>query len=136
MKRAVWILVLLVACGGTKREASAVVGAVDRFRDAENSRKPDLADALAQVPCTDAEVCAAKKACVAAADPMARGLRMQHDVEQGLADLQAGKLSKDDPIVKDLPAKLEESNRLRDEGDKALDDCNRQVTSLRLKYEL
>lgn len=113
-----------------------MVGAVDRFRQAENASKPDMADALAKVPCSDAEVCATKTACVAAADPTARGLRLQHEVEQGLADLKAGKIDKDSPIATGLPAKLEESTRLRDQGDHALDECDRQVTALRMKYEL
>jgi len=137
MRAAILVLVCVgAACGGTKREASAVVGAVDRYRQAENVAKPDLADALAKVPCTDAEVCATRDACVAAADPTARGLRLQHEVEQGLADLNANKLTKDDPTARALPAKLAESTRLRDQGDQALQACERQVTALRMKYEL
>lgn len=134
--RAAILLLCVVACGGTKREASAIVGAVDRYRQADNAAKPDLADAIAKVPCTDAEVCGTKDACVAAADPTARGLRLQHDVEQGVLDLSAGKLNKDDPIARALPGKLAESTRLRDQGDEALKECERQVTALRMKYEL
>ncbi len=126
----------LLACGGTKREAAVVVNAIDRYREAENNRKPELADALAALPCSDAEVCATKKACVAASDPTARGLRLQKEVEQGLADITSGKLKKDDPAARALSTKLDESNRLREQGDQALDECNRQVTALRIKYEL
>jgi hypothetical protein len=136
VKRTVLVLLALVACGGTKREAAGVVSAVDRFREADNGRKAELADALDQVPCTDAEVCATKNACTAAADPTAKGLRLQHEVEQGLADVNSGKLAKDDPVAQGLAGKLEESNRLREQGDKALDDCNQKLTALRMKYEL
>jgi hypothetical protein len=130
------LLFALAACGGTKREASAVVGAIDRYRDADNDHRPEKADLLDAVPCSDAEVCAAKTACMKAADPTAKGLRLKREVEKGLADVQAGKLSPQDPAAQAMPGKLDDSQRLMDEGQKALDQCDQLATALRIKYGL
>jgi hypothetical protein len=136
MRRLLVIVLALAACGGTKREASAVVGAIDRYRDADNDHRPEKADLLDAVPCSEAEVCAAKTACTKSADPTAKGLRLKREVEQGLADVQSGKLARDDPAAQALPGKLDESQRLMEEGQKAMGECSQLATALRIKYGL
>ena len=133
---ALLVLLAAAACDGAKREASAVVGAIDRYRDAENAQKPERADALDQVPCTDAEVCAAKNACTKAADATAKGLRLQREVAKGLDALKAEKHTPDSPAGADLATKLQQSTDLLADGDAAMPECDRQVTALRIKYSL
>lgn len=136
--RPVVLLLLLapvVACSH-KSEASAVVGAIDRFRDADNDHKPEMADALEKVGCSDPEICAAKDACMKVARPTARGLRLQREVKDGLADVESGKLSKDDPAAKALAGKLADADALMNTAEAALTDCTEHTTALRIKYSL
>ncbi len=113
-----------------------LVPAVDQYRAAANSQKPELADALDKVPCSDPEVCAARDACTKAADPTAKGLRLQKEVEQGLDDVKSGKLAADSEKAKGLPGKLQESGKLLKQGFDALKDCDERVERLKVKYNL
>ena len=132
-----WILVLgLASCDGAKDEARALAKAVDAFRKAPNDKKPELADALEKVPCTDPDVCTVKDACTKSAVPTAKGIRMQKEVEQGLADVKAGKLASDSAEAKALGPKLDDAKAKSDEGFAALEDCDNRVTRLKLKYTL
>jgi len=123
-----------VGCSTTRQEARSVIEAVDRFRKAENVQKPELADALAKVPCSDPEVCATKDACVKSATATARGLRLQREVEDGLAQVKAGTLDKSDPKAIALGPKLDEVDKALAEGNDALATCDDKLTSLRVKY--
>ena len=130
-----WALLLaLVACDGTKDEARALTKAVDAFRTAPNDKKPELADALEKVPCTDADVCAVKDACTKSAVPTAKGIRLQKEAEQGLADLKAGKLAAGSAEAKGLQAKVDLANQESEKGLNALEDCDNRVTRLKVKY--
>ena len=133
----VWMLVLgLASCDGAKDEARALAKAVDAFRKAPNEKKPELADALEKVPCTDVDVCAVKDACMKSAIPTARGIRLQTEVEQGLADVNAGTLAQDSAKARGLAPKLVEAKAKSVEGFAALEDCDNRVTRLKLKYTL
>jgi hypothetical protein len=124
------------ACSGAKREAASLVAAVDRYRRAEMSAKRPLAEALEAVPCSDADVCAAKGACVAAALPTVRGDALKSAVQQTLNDLHAGKITEAEAASQHLPAKLDEASRLLSDGRARLTDCDLKITALRLRYGL
>ena len=123
-------------CESGKREAASLVAAVDRYRKAPMDGKGSLADALEKVACSDAEVCAAKAACVASARPTVHGVAMKHEVEAALDDLNAGRITKEQASALGLSAKLDDASRAIEEGRAKLAACDAQVISLRLKYAL
>ena len=126
----------LAACSSQKREAGSLVEAVDRFRKADMTAKGPLADAIEAVGCTDAEVCAAKEACMAAARPTAQGAALKTEVALALAQLKTGRISQAEAASKGLPEKLDDSSRLLDEGRANLTECDRKTVALRVKYAL
>jgi hypothetical protein len=125
----------LAGCAGPgKREAAALTEAVDRFRDANDASRSAKADALAAVPCSDARVCDAKQACVAAIEPTARALALKDEVARKLADLEAARLAPDSSEAQALPLKLDEASRLLREGHKKMDECDTKLAELRVAY--
>ena len=141
LKRAVLlgvsVFASLVACSsGAKREAGSLVEAVDRFRRAENVAKPAAAAAVRATSCTDAEVCAARTACLAAIDPTTRALELNAEVERALVELEAKRLAPTDPAARELPKKLDESERLLGQGKAAMVACDEQTLALKLKHRL
>jgi hypothetical protein len=126
----------LSACSVGKKESASLVAAVDRYRRAEMGAKGPLADAIAETPCTDEEVCAAKLACMASAGPTVKGAGLKTEVERALAGLRSGKLTQDEAAQKGLPEKLEAASSLLSEGEAKLGRCDALITALRLKYGL
>jgi hypothetical protein len=124
------------ACTSAKPEAAALVAAVDRFHKAENADKPDREAAIAAVVCADADVCEAKRVCDAAAKSTAAGLRLKVEVQQGLAALEKGTLSKTDDAARALPDKLDEAGRLMGEGHAQMPACDQKILALRGRYDL
>ena len=112
-------IVASLGCDGGKTEASAVVGAIDRYRAAENAEKTSFYEALARVPCSDPDACSAKAACVKVAEPTARGLQLQREVAADVSRLARGALAKDDPRARAMSAKLDESVALLATGEAA-----------------
>jgi hypothetical protein len=133
---AVTSILAAAGCASDKPAASALVVAVDRFHRASNDERPDRADELAALACEDAEVCAAKKACVDATKATAEALRLKHTAESTLADLEVGKVVRADPAVTGLPAMLERASHLLEEGQKAMPACDRKILGLRQRYGL
>ncbi len=132
---AVIAILALVACESPKkREAASVVAAIDRFRAADNREKPALAKELLAVPCADPEICAAKKACTDMAEPTARAIELKSEVEVGLARVEKGELAKDSPEAQGLPQKLDEAERLLNQGRRGLEACDDRVLRLRGAY--
>ncbi len=130
------VLSALPACSPAKREAASLVSAVDRYRRAENVAKPTQAAVLERVACTDRDVCDAREACLASSRPTSRGLILKSEVEAALANLHAGTLAAGDATARELPSKLDEAQRLLDEGHASLSACDAKITALRLKYGL
>jgi hypothetical protein len=127
----------LGACtGGAKREASALSDAVDRFRHATGPASTTEAAAVAAVECSDAQVCEAKRACVAAIDPTARALALKDEVGARLADVEAARLTPDSAEAQALPGKLDDASRLLREGHEKMEICERRLTDLRVTYRL
>lgn len=125
--------VALSACDHGRREARSLIAAVDRYRRAPTEQAPELADALATVPCTEEDVCAAKEVCVRSASATARGVRKRREVESKLADVQAGRLAKDDPRAVAAYGELDESVQAMTEGMEAMQACHEKITALRVK---
>jgi hypothetical protein len=133
---AILLLALAIGCSSAKQEAASLIAATDRFHRAENGDKPSRAQAIARVPCTDAEVCETKRLCEAATKPTADALLLKAEVEQGLADLEQGKLAKTDDAATELPHKLDEADRLLREGHVAMAACDQKILALRGHYGL
>jgi hypothetical protein len=126
----------LVACASGRQEAASLVASIDRFHKADNPEKPDRAKAIARVVCTDVEVCEAKRLCELATTATAGALTLKAEVEERLAEVERGTLAKSDDVVKGLPAKLDEAERLLGEGHAAMPACDRRILALRARYDL
>jgi len=129
-------VLLVVACtlgacaGSARRESAALADAVDRYRRAENGSKASQGQSVLAVACTNAEVCAAKQACLAAVDPTTRALALKDEVAARLVDLQAKRLAPDAPEADALPGKLDEAERLLREGRAKMADCDAKLVLL------
>jgi hypothetical protein len=126
--------VFLASCATDKKEARSLAAAVERYRLASDAEKGAAAAQIATVTCTDAAVCEAKQACVTASDATAKGLAAKAEVERLLADVQAKRLSPDDPSAKALPDKLDDADRLLKAGHHDMKACDEKVIALKLKY--
>jgi hypothetical protein len=72
-----------------KSEAAAVSRAVRALREADNEKKPELLAALRSAPCTGADVCAVRSACLAAYELHVQTLSRMRDAVTGSADAGA-----------------------------------------------
>jgi hypothetical protein len=126
----------LAACSSAKPQAASLVASVEMFHRASNEERPQRADALASVVCSDPEVCDAKKLCVEAATATATALRLKHEAETTLAEVEAGKRERQDPSVAALPAKLDEATVLLKRGRDAMPACDQKILVLRERYGL
>jgi hypothetical protein len=124
------------ACGTGRREAASLASVVDRYRKAPMDAKGAPAEMIEKVACSDAEVCAAKEACLASARPTVRGMALKREVQTALDDLQAGRITHDQAQALGLSAKLDDASHAVEEGRANLSACDTQVLSLRLKYGL
>ena len=139
MKRAVAAVMLagsllgFAGCSNsTKGEAASLVAAVDRFRRADFAGKPALLGPLQAVECTDKEVCAAKSACVAHAEPLVESIRTKNEVDLRMQNADAEPL---DPEARGaLIRKLDQASRLLDKGRTAQGACDEKILQLRVKY--
>lgn len=134
------VLVLLVTCAlaacatNARRESVSLADAVDRYRHADSTAKAFQRQAVLTVACTDADVCAAKQACLAAIDPTTRALELKDEVAARLGDIQAKRLALDAPEADGLPAKLDEAERLLHEGRAKMADCDARLLALRARH--
>jgi hypothetical protein len=124
------------ACSPARQEAASLVASIDRFHKADNPEKPDRAKSISRVLCTDADVCEAKRLCEAATTATAEALVLKAEVELRLADLERGVLAKTDDVVKALPGKLDQAERLLGEGHAAMPACDQKILALRARYDL
>ena len=129
------LVVTLTACSGPgKREAAALVAAVDRYRQAAGASKEAEGQAVAGVPCSDSRVCDAKQACVAAIEPTTRALALKDEVSRRLVDLEGKRLAPDSPEADALPGKLDEAERLLKDGRARMAACDARLTDLRVAF--
>jgi hypothetical protein len=125
---------MLACTGGAKREASALLAAVDRYRRADDTSKAAEAQKVAGVACSDSKVCGAKQACLAAIHPTERALMLKLEVERRLSDIEQKRLPLDSPEAQALPSKLDEAERLLDQGRAKLHRCEKELTDLQLEH--
>ncbi len=126
---------MLGACHGSgKGEAASLDDAVDRYRRAEGAQRLSELQAVTDLPCTIAEVCEAKTACLAAMVPTTRALGLKDEVARMLGDLQEKRLSTDAAAAQELPGKLDEATRLLQEGRTQMADCEKKLADLQLHY--
>ncbi len=125
----------LFACSNdAKRETASLASAMERYQRAESAQKATAAGDVKAVVCGNPEVVAAKTVCVAGIDATVKALALKHDVEVGLDDLEQKRIAKDDPRAKELPAKLDESERLLLQGRAGMQDCDAKLLALRMKH--
>ena len=126
---------LLLACTGpAKGEAAALVHAVDAYRRAPAEAKGQRGKAVGDVLCSDAKVCEAKAACVAAIDPTVRALVLKDEVAARVADLEKGALAPDSPEARALPGKLDEAEKLLQDGRAKMATCDARLTDLHIDF--
>jgi len=126
---------LLVGCTGAgKHEAASLVNAVDAFRHAPGPAKAQRGQAVADVQCSDAKVCEAKRACVAAIEPTVRALALKDEVTARVAEIEKGTLAKDSPEAQALPGKLDEAEKLLTDGRARMQVCDSRLTDLHVDF--
>ena len=143
MKRALLLAFCLLACGkgsgcdhDRRADAMLLVGRVDQFRRADNATKPSLVDAIRTTPCNEDDICAARTACLAFAEPTAKALVTKHEVEVSLGAIEHGTLAKDTPEAQSLPSKVDAAEALLKEGQSKLDACDSLLLDLKRTYRL
>ena len=131
----------LLACAASgctdagKHEAASLVGAVDAYQRAQpGPSKADRGKAVADVPCSDARVCEAKRVCVSAIELTVRAIALRDDVAARVADLETGALSKDAIEARQLPTRLDEAERLLTEGRARMAECDSKLRDLQLDF--
>jgi hypothetical protein len=117
-----------------RREASSLASAIDRYRRADNATKAAEAQLVGSVACTEAKVCDAKRACLAAIDPTARALGIKDEVARRLSDVEHKRITIDSADVQALPSKLDEAEKLLNEGRAKMPDCERKLADLLVEY--
>lgn len=131
---ALLVLTLVIGCTGTaKREADSLASAVEAYRRTEGPMKPARARAVSEVTCTDARVCDAKADCVAAVDATTRALALKDEVAARVGDIEHGTLDRASPEAQALPGKLDEAERLLEEGRDRMGLCDQKLTKLRVE---
>jgi hypothetical protein len=126
------VLALLACSGSVKRETALLVAAVDRYERADDASKGTQLQAVAAVACSAAQVCDAKRACLAAMDPTAQALALKEEVAARIEDLQNKRLSQDSPEAQALPGKLDLAAKLLKEGRAKMPACERKLADLRI----
>ncbi|MGH7434964.1 MAG: hypothetical protein ACRENE_04755 [Polyangiaceae bacterium] len=120
-----------------KREARALLVAVDQYRRADDGARGDRAQAVVAVACTDASVCAAKAACLSAVSPTVRALALKDEVSARLGEMEGAHAATDGrapPDATGLGDKLDEAERLLKEGHTNMEACEKALATLRVKY--
>jgi hypothetical protein len=130
------MLLIIAACSSAKPEAAMLVASVDRFHRASNDDRPARADAITQVVCRDDDVCSAKNLCIEATTATATALRLKHEVELTLAEVESGKRDPGDPAAKLLAGKLDQASLLLKKGHDAMPACDQRILVLRERYGL
>ena len=131
----VGLFTLAAACtNDAKVQTASLSTAVARYHLADNQGKQGAAEGIARVACTDADVCAAKQACVAGSAAIVKGLALKAEVESGLADVNAHRIAVDDPRASGLFGKLDEGKHVIEEGRVALESCDTRLAALKRKH--
>jgi hypothetical protein len=117
-----------------QHEAASLVNAVDAYRHAPGPARAQRGHAVSDVTCSDAKVCDAKQACVAAIEPTVRALALKDEVSATVAAIEKGTVAKDSPEAQALPGKLDEAERLLTDGRARMQTCDARLTDLRVAF--
>jgi hypothetical protein len=117
-----------------KREAVALDEAVEQYRRATDPSKDAQSLRIAGLACSEAPICDAKQACVAAVGPTTRALQLKDEVAAAVGELESHKLDPASADAQALPGKLSEAKALLEEGRVKMDECDRKLADLRLRY--
>ena len=129
------VTALVSGCQGAgKGQAAALDDALDRYRRAVGPERASASRALAEVPCTGSDVCAAKETCLAAVDSTTRAFALKDEVALAVGDLQAKRMAPDAAAAQALPGKLDEATLLLGQGRGKMADCEKMLVDLRLHY--
>ena len=74
------------------------------------------------------------EACVAAIEPTSRALALKDEVAARLAEVEARRLAPDSPEARALPDKLDEAQRLLEEGRAHMADCDARLAALAVAF--
>jgi hypothetical protein len=125
----------LLGCSAPgRREASALIEAVDRYRRADNPSKFNQAQAVGAVSCSATAVCAAKRICLDAINPTTHALSLKDEVAARLGDIEQRHLDPRAPEAASLADKLDEAARLLEIGRAKMTECERRLADLRLEF--
>ena len=118
-----------------RKEAGELDRAVMAYREAENPRKSGLAKRIAEVPCVQKDVCAAKVACVVTAKATGDGLDKKRNVEMFMVN-DLPKLERGDPKALEMIGELDAAEKLLVVGRDSVAACDEAMRSLRKTYAL
>ncbi len=118
-----------------RKEAGELDRAVMAYREAENPRKSGLAKRIAEVPCVQKDVCAAKEACVVTAKATGDGLDKKRNVEMFMVN-ELPKLERGDPKALEMIGELDAAEKLLVVGRDSVAACDEAMRGLRKTYSL
>jgi hypothetical protein len=121
--------------GQDKREAAAVMHALDQLRTAPNADKGPFIEKLGLVGCSDPMVCVARDRCTGAYRFLVQGVEMERQVRKEIARLETAPPG-DTHRVEELNAALDRASAELDRAEKAIPSCEEAVGDLRRKYAL
>jgi hypothetical protein len=139
MKRALGLAFALgvVACHDEGRsQAKRLIAAVERFQGTDNDHRPQVAEEVARVPCTETLVSAACPVCVAATRATAEALVLKRAVELDLAAAEAGKILPGELAERHLDDKVQGALKLLDDGKAKMQECEQALVALRRAAQL
>ncbi len=120
------------ACANPKKQQTqSLAMAVERFLRADNAARPAAAPAIVAVVATEPEVQTVKSSCIEATEATARALTLKSEVEQGLDDLQKGKITKAQASGRNLDEKLALAMGLLEKGKAKMPACEEQLMALK-----
>jgi hypothetical protein len=133
------LFALVAACEESQRQdASLVVELVERYRLGDAGGLSGATSALRALPCSHADVCEAKRACLAFLEPLERRWALQGALEAEMVGLElrkeAGVLRSDDPALAAVRAATGEAAEREAEAIAARRACEAKVFALRRKY--
>lgn len=121
----------LVGCGRcpNRAESSRVLRALDLLIAAPNEAKAEPLQALKEAPCSAPAICDARDRCVFAFQHLVEGMRIEKEVQDGIARLEreGGSTAQVDA----LEAELDRAERELEAARAAIPECERAASDLR-----
>jgi len=121
----------LLGCGRcpNRTESSRVLRDLDALIAAPNDAKAAPLQALKEAPCSAPAICDARDRCVFAFGHMVEGMRIEKQVQEGIARIEREGGSKE--AVDALEAELDRAERELEAAQAAIPECERAASDLR-----